>query len=141
MIKNQTNIRVRYADTDQMGYVHHSNYARYYETARWELLREKLGITYKMIEDAGYLLPVINLSSRFVKPAFYDDVLTIETLLKPVENCRLIFQYSLYNEAGEKINTGESTVAFTGKENRKPCRPPLFFVEAYNIGLLKGSGT
>ena len=80
MIKNQTKIRVRYAETDQMGYVYYGNYAQFFEVGRVEWLRS-LGVSYKSLEDSGVMLPVINLNVQYIKPAKYDDLLTITTIL------------------------------------------------------------
>jgi len=135
MISHQYKFRVVYSDTDQMGYVHHSNYAKYYETARWELFRS-LDISYKVIEDSGFLLPVTSLSVKFIKPAFYDQLLTVNTTLKAVRGARMIFSYEIVNEKDELINHGETTLAFIRKDTRKPCHPPLLVLKALEDGNL-----
>lgn len=117
--------RVSYSDTDQMGIVHHSNYLKYYENARWNLFRH-LGIPYKNIEEKGFLLPVINVQAQFFKPAFYDEKLTIETVITAVTGAKLFLSYKLFNEEQELINTAKVTVAFVNKYSRKPCKPPQF---------------
>jgi acyl-CoA thioester hydrolase len=81
MIKNETKIRVRYGETDQMGYVYYGNYAEFFEVGRVEWLRA-LGVTYKSLEDTGIMLPVLNLNINYLKPAKYDDLLTIVTILR-----------------------------------------------------------
>ncbi len=123
MYTNLTKQRVKYSDTDQMGFMHHSNYVRYYETARWELLR-KVGISYKSIEKDNYLLPVTDMTFRFIKPAFYDDLLTIETTLNNIKGARIFFSYKMFNAAGELINEAKIVVAFIHKGSRQPCHPP-----------------
>jgi len=129
MLSHSTTIRIGYAETDQMGYVHHSNYARHYETARWELFRNA-GIPYEQIEKLGYMLPVVGMSFEFIQPAFYDDVLTIETHLKEIKGARINFSYKTFNAQGELINYGETKLAFVKKENRKPCPAPELVLQA-----------
>lgn len=99
MIEHEYTFRVMYPETDKMGVVHHSNYVKYYETARWELLRS-LGVSYHSVEEAGYMLPVIRMELRFIKPAHYDARLSIKTTLKVIKGVRIWFTYQLYNEQG-----------------------------------------
>jgi acyl-CoA thioester hydrolase len=129
MIEHDFLVRVRYSDTDVMGYLHHSNYARYYETARWELFRE-LGFPYKYMEDAGYMLPVILMKFKFVKPATYDELLTINTTLKSVLGSRITFVYKMFNEKKELINKAEVNLAIIDKQSRSVCNMPPFLFEA-----------
>ncbi|SDB92923.1 acyl-CoA thioesterase [Williamwhitmania taraxaci] len=129
MIQHSTIIRVNYSETDQMGYVHHSNYARYYETARWELFRS-IGIPYNHLEKSGYMLPVVDMSSKFLKPALYDDILTIETHLNLIKGARINFAYRILNAKGELINYGETMLAFVKRESQKPCPAPQFVMNA-----------
>jgi len=124
-------IRVLYSDTDQMGCVHHSNYLKYYETARWELFRQ-LGIPYREIEEKGILLPVIKVTLKFINPAFYDQELTIETTIQPCKGARIGFSYRLLNEAKELINEAEISLACVNKETGRPCYPPAFIAEKIN---------
>ncbi|MBI5217820.1 MAG: acyl-CoA thioesterase [Bacteroidia bacterium] len=128
MFIHETKIRVGYADTDQMGYAHHSNYAKYCETARWEAMRE-LGINYKEIEEKGILMPVISMKFDFIKPAFFDDLLTVKTIIKNLPKARMIFEYELYNESGILISTAEITLAFIREETRKACIPPEYCLQ------------
>jgi acyl-CoA thioester hydrolase len=132
MIEHEYNFRVMYPDTDQMGTVHHSNYAKYYETARWELFRN-LGITYRSIEEAGYMLPVIRMSTRFFKPIRYDDLLTIKTTLKTMKGARIWFIYKIYNANHELINEAETDLAFVHRDSWKPCIAPDFVVKALTL--------
>ena len=129
MFSHSTTIRIGYAETDQMGYVHHSNYARHYEIARWELFRQ-LGIPYSEIEKCGYMLPVVGMSFRFLKPAFYDDTITIVTKIKEIRGARLNLSYQSFNASNELINAGETNLAFVHKENRKPCLAPAYIASA-----------
>jgi acyl-CoA thioester hydrolase len=121
-------VRVLYNETDQMGYVHHNNYVNYYEAARWEMFQH-LGIPYKMIEDRGYMLPVVSVSIKYFKPAFYDDELTIETTIQTTKGAKLLFVYRMFNQFGEIINVADISLAFIKKETRKSCRPPEFVLE------------
>lgn len=128
-ITHTSNIRVSYSDTDQMGFMHHSNYAKHFETARWELFRN-MGLPYFELEKQGYLLPVIDMTVSYIKPAFYDDVLTIATKLNYNENSlKFEFLYTMHNSANQMINKAKVITAITDK-NGKPCRPPKFIFEA-----------
>jgi acyl-CoA thioester hydrolase len=131
MIEHEYQFRVRYPDTDQMGTVHHSNYARYYETARWELFR-KIGIPYRSIEDAGFLLPVTRMNFRFLKVIHYDDLLLVKARLINIRGARIWFAYKLYNDRGELVNEAETELACVCRENWHPCVLPDFLVEAIN---------
>lgn len=134
MLEHEYVFRVMYPDTDQMGSVHHSNYAKYYETARWEFFRS-LGISYHSVEDSGYMLPVTRMSSRFLKPIHYDDLLTMKTTLKSIKGARLWFTYKLYNANQELVNEAETDLAFVHRDTWKPCIAPDFVVKA--IALFK----
>jgi acyl-CoA thioester hydrolase len=125
MISHTTNIKVRYSDTDQMGFVHHSNYCKYYETARWELLRA-IGVSYQEIERIGIIMPVIDMRLHFIKPAFCDEELLVNTSILHVKGARMTFQYQLVNPAGEIINEAQVSVAFVNKDTYEPCHPPDF---------------
>ncbi len=125
MIEHVYTFRVMYPDTDQMGTVHHSNYVKYYETARWELFRS-IGIAYKSVEEAGYLLPVITMKVKFLKTTSYDSLLTVKTTLTAMKGVRLWFRYALFNEQGELINEAETELAFVDKATWKPCPAPEF---------------
>lgn len=117
-------IRVSYSDTDQMGFVHHSNYLRYYETARWNLFRH-LGTPYKEIEEAGLLLPVIDVEIQYLKPAFYDEELLIETVITGMRGAKLVVENKLLNQERDVINTARITLAFVNGQSKKPCKPPV----------------
>lgn len=118
-------MRVVYSDTDQMGFVHHSNYLKYYETARWNLFRH-LGEPYRNLEERGFLLPVISVQMNFIKPAFYDEQLVIETTISANKGAKLFLSYKMFNEEQDLINTAKITLAFVNVHSRKPCRPPEF---------------
>lgn len=141
MIEHHYQFRVGYPDTDKMGTVHHSNYAIYYETARWELFRN-IGVSYKSIEDAGIMLPVTKMKFKFLKTTQYDELLTVHTRLKAIKGVRIWFTYHLYNEQGQLINEAETELAFVKDDNWGPCPPPPEIVAAiekaggdlYNLG-------
>jgi len=118
-------LRPCYADTDQMGFVHHSSYVRFYENSRWEAFR-KMGLPYKQVEEQGILMPVIDMSLKFMKPAFYDDKLTIEVDIRQIGKTRLKFNYETYRSDAELISTASTTLAFIKKKNNKPCGIPDF---------------
>ena len=119
MYSFQKKIRVRYGETDQMGFVYYGVYAVYYEVGRVELLRS-LGISYKEIEAMGYALPVVHFSINYKKPAFYDDELTIQTTIKLMPSAKIIFHYETFNESGALLNNGEVVLVFVNKATSKP---------------------
>ena len=127
MYVTESQVRVRYGESDRMGYAYYGNYPLYYEVGRTEMLRN-LGLTYKEMEDDGIILPVINLQSNYLSAAFYDDLLTVKTYLKELPAVRIRFEYEIYNEKGEKLNFGETTLVFTDAQTRKPRRPPEYFM-------------
>lgn len=129
MIDHQYQFRVQYPDTDKMGTVHHSNYALYYETARWELFRS-IGVSYKSIEDAGIMLPVTKMKFKFLKTTQYDELLTVHTRLKAIKGVRIWFTYHLYNELEQLINEAETELAFVKSDNWAPCPPPMEILTA-----------
>ncbi len=129
MIEYEYTFRVMYPDTDQMGTVHHANYVKYYETARWELFRN-IGISYHSVEEAGYMLPVIDMKFKFLKTTHYDAKLRVKTTLTAVKGVRIWFSYELFNEKNELINTAETSLAFVRREDWKPCAAPAFVLEA-----------
>ncbi len=123
MYSATTDIRVRYAETDQMGYVYYGNYAMYYEVGRVEALRQ-LGFTYRELEDMGVMMPVLDLHCKFHKPARYDDLLTIKTTIPEIPAVKMKFTYEITNERGELVNYGETTLAFVNKSTGRPMRIP-----------------
>lgn len=126
---DEIEIRVRYAETDQMGVVHHGNYALYLEMARIEWLR-KLGISYKNMEENGIGLPVVSLSINFKKSAFYDDVIKVKTQLKKQPTALVNFDYILTNQNDDLLCTAEVVLAFMDMKTKRPTRPPKYFLEA-----------
>ena len=128
MYSHSIQIRVRYAETDKMGYLYYGNYASYYEVGRVEAIRS-LGISYKELEDSGIMMPVLDLKSTFVKPAFYDELLTLTTTIPEMPSVRMFFSYEINNEQEETINYGKTTLVFFDNIRRKPCRPPMSLTE------------
>lgn len=130
----ETKVRVRYGETDRMGYAHHATYALYFEEGRTELLRN-FGMDYKSMEDRGVILPLSHMYFEFKAPAHYDDVLTIYTRLREQKGVRLIFDYEAFNELGQEVCVASTTLIFVDAETRKPMRPPGFFMD-----LIKQNG-
>lgn len=121
-------IRVRYADTDQMGYVYYGNYARYYEIGRVEALRS-LDFHYKVMEEEGIMMPVYENRSRYLRPARYDDLLTIRVSIRHLPTARVIFDYEIRNQEGVLLNTGETTLVFQRRDTGKLCTAPQALLE------------
>ena len=118
-----TEIRVRYGETDQMGFVYYGFYAQYYEIGRVELLRS-LGISYKEIENLGYALPVVSMQINYKAPALYDDLLTVRTIIKKNPHAKIIFDYEIYNVQKSLINTAQVVLVFVDMKSKKPCLAP-----------------
>lgn len=123
MYESSVKIRVRYSETDQMGYVYYGNYAAYYEVARVESLRN-LGFAYKQLEFQGVMMPVLENKTKFHQPARYDELLTIKVKIVNRPGVRIIFHYEIFNEEDALINTGETILAFVNIQSGRPCRPP-----------------
>ena len=128
MYVNEIQIRVRYAETDQMGYVYYGHYAAYFEVARVEMLRS-LGFSYKILEEEGVILPVLNYSIKYIRPAYYDDLLKIKTVIKDLPAARIRFDYETFNEKEELINIAETTLVFVNKKTGRPSSPPFDLLE------------
>jgi acyl-CoA thioester hydrolase len=128
MYQSETTVRVRYGETDQMGYVYYGFYAMYYEVGRVESLRQ-LGMTYKEIEAMGIIMPVLENNSKFIAPARYDELLRIVTTIRERPGVRIRFEYDIYNEENKLIHHGETLLAFVDKKINRPCRPPQAMME------------
>ena len=128
MFSHSTKLRVRYAETDQMGYMYYGNYATFYEVGRVEMLRS-LGMTYKSMEDSGIMMPVLDLKCKFIKPALYDEEITINVVMARMPSVRIHFAYQLFNEKQELINEGETTLVFIDIKRNKPCLPAPDFLQ------------
>lgn len=121
-------IRVRYADTDQMGYVYYGNYARYYEIGRVEALRS-LDFHYKAMEEEGVMMPVYENRSRFLRPARYDDLLTIHVSIRNLPTARVVFDYKILNQDNVLLNIGETTLVFQRRDTGRLCTAPPALLE------------
>ncbi len=128
MFQHQISLRVRYAETDRMGYTYYGNYAIYFEVARVETLRSA-GITYRSLEDEGVLLPVADYSIKYHKPAFYDDELRIETVIPTLPTAKIRFEYKTYR-GDELLNTASTDLVFVDKATGRPMRCPADVLEA-----------
>ena len=128
MYQHETQIRVRYSETDRMGYVYYGNYAQYYEIGRVELFRS-LGFSYRELEDNGINMPVIDMRTKYIRPATYDEVLTIKTIVSSLPKLKICFRYEIYNGDDELINSGETNLAFVDKNRQKPIKAPGWFVD------------
>lgn len=128
MMIHESQIRVRYGETDQMGYVYYGNYALYYEIGRTEALRS-LELTYKGFEEMGVMMPVASMNCQFIKAARYDDLLTIKTIIRNLPTVKMDFEYEIRNEAGEIINKGNTTLVFIDKNTNRITRAPQVLIE------------
>lgn len=124
MFEATTQVRVRYAETDQMNIVYHGNYVQYFEVGRVEAIRN-LGLSYKDIEDMGVIMPVIEWAARFLRAARYDDLLTVKTTLRtlPVDHEITFFQ-EVYNEAGKLLTSGKVLLYFLEAGTMKRTQMP-----------------
>lgn len=124
---DEIQIRVRYGETDQMGVVHHGNYALYLEMGRIEWLR-KMGVSYKKMEEEGIMLPVISMTLNFKKPARYDDVINVKTQLKNRPSAKIEFDYEITDEMGQIITTATVVLAFIDMKTNRPMRAPKYIL-------------
>ena len=123
MIKGEIKLRVRYSDTDQMGYVYYGRYASFYEVARVELFRN-LGFSYKKLEEEGIGMPVIDMETKYLLPIKYDEEITIRTRIEKLPSSRIIFHYEITNQNNDLANTAKTTLTFINLLNKKPVRTP-----------------
>ena len=127
-ITDEIKIRIRYGETDQMGVVHHGNYAQYLEMGRIEWLR-KLGISYKKMEEDGIMLPVLSLILNFKQSAYYDDLINVKTQLKKLPSARIEFDYEITNEKGEILTLANTVLVFMNMSTNKPIRCPKYLLD------------
>lgn len=128
MYSHEINIRVRYGEVDMMGYLYYGYYSFYYEQARVECMRS-LGIPYKEMENLGFMLPVSDMHIRFIKPAFYDDIVRIKTAIKKMPLVRHVFHHEMFNQENVLINTAEITLVYLDRDSRKPVACPAFILD------------
>jgi acyl-CoA thioester hydrolase len=119
-------LRVRYSETDQMGFCYYGNYAHYFEVGRVEAMR-KLGISYKELEEKGIFMPVSEFSVTYKSPAYYDDELTVTSKITELKGARLFFEYSIHNQLEKLICTAKTTLVFLDKTSMRPVSAPDFF--------------
>lgn len=129
MYAHEVQIRVRYGETDQMGYLYYGNYAQYYEVGRVETIRS-LGLSYKEMEEKhGIWLPVMSLETRFVRPAYYDELLTVRSELRELPNQYITFHVEIRNEQRKLVNAGRVRLCFFDAQTKKVVHPPDFLLD------------
>lgn len=127
MFTHETSVRVRYAETDRMGYVYYGNYATYFEVGRVEAMRA-LNIPYRMLEDMGILLPVAHYEVKYFAPALYDDELRIITAIPSMPTAKIQFDYELFR-GDTLLSKASTTLVFVDAKTGKPMRAPDFVLE------------
>ncbi len=128
MFVSETKLRVRYSETDQMGVVYYGNYAQYYEVGRVEAMR-KLGVSYLEMEKKGIVMPILSMSCKYIRPAKYDDLLTVRTTIAGIPETRIKFDYEIFDEKGNLLNIGETILVFVNIKTFKPCKCPQWFAK------------
>lgn len=129
MLTHTYQTRVRYGETDQMGYLYYGNYAQYFEIGRAEMMRS-LGMTYKyMEEERNIMMPVMSLNMRFVRPAYYDELLTLRTTLRHLPGKFITFYTDILNEQGKLVNGGSVKLCFVDSASNKSVPAPEFLLE------------
>jgi acyl-CoA thioester hydrolase len=133
MYTSETTMRVRYAETDQMDVVYHGNYATYFEVGRVESIRQ-LGISYKSLEAMGIIMPVVEWHAKFLRPAHYDDLLTVKTTLRhlPTDH-RIVFEQEVFNEKGKLLTTGKAVLYFLQAATKQKTNMPDQMVEKLKL--------
>ena len=132
MIRFDYKVRVRYAETDKMGYLYYGEYPKYYEIGRAEMMRS-LGFTYQRLEDeVGVMMPVVTLNIRYVRPAFYDEEITIRTELRKIPGNFITFHMELYNESGDLINGGSVKLCFVDVQTNETIPAPEILLDTLN---------
>jgi acyl-CoA thioester hydrolase len=121
-------IRVRYVETDQMGYVYHGHYATYYEVGRVETFRA-FGFPYKELEEQGVMMPIFEQNVRFRQPSRYDDVLTVRSIIEAMPDTRMVVKGEIYQPEGKLINQSLTTLVFVNRQTLKPLRCPAKLAE------------
>ena len=141
MYTHETTVRVRYAETDQMNVVYHGNYAQYFEVGRVEAIRA-LGLSYKALEKMGIIMPVIEWSAKFLRPAHYDDLLTIRTTLKDwPKDHRIEFLQEVFNEKGKLLTSGKVHLYFLLSANMEKTPMPPEMAEKLRPYFFNSSST
>lgn len=128
MFEHSTKLRVRYGETDQMGYMYYGNYAEFYEVGRVEMLRSQ-GMTYRSMEESGIMMPVLEMKCKYLKPARYDEEISIRVIMDKMPGVKIHFRYELFNENQELIHQGETLLAFINMKTNRPCLPSQEFID------------
>lgn len=129
MYAHEVQIRVRYGETDQMGYLYYGHYAQYYEVGRVETIRS-LGLTYKEMEEKhGIWLPVVSLETRFVRPAYYDELLSVRSELRDLPGQYITFHVEIRNEKHKLVNAGRVRLCFFDAQTKKVVQAPDFLLD------------
>lgn len=121
-------VRIRYSETDQMGYVYYGNYARFFEIGRTEMMRAA-GIRYKEMEAEGIMMPVMSMEVKYIRPALYDEVITIRTIVQKLDKRQIVFVSRIYNDSGELLNRGIVKLCFVDKTTHKRINTPTFIFD------------
>jgi acyl-CoA thioester hydrolase len=122
-------VRIRYGETDQMGYCYYGNYAQFLELGRVETLRS-LGVSYKSLEENGIMLPVSELNIKYIKPCYYDDEITIKTSINKKPGVRIEFNYEIYKN-DVLLTTAFTSLVFVDKKTMKPCPCPDYLIDKF----------
>ncbi len=123
MYLHDTSIRVRYGETDQMGFVYYGDYAEFFEVGRVEALRS-LGFPYRRLEEEGVMLPVHDMQVTYHQPARYDDLITVRTMIEVMPSVRIVFRYEVLSPSGELLTDARTTLVFVDRATMRPCRAP-----------------
>lgn len=130
MLEHTFQKRVRYGETDQMGYLYYGNYAQLYEIGRAELIRS-IGLTYRDMEkEHGILMPVLSMQSRYVRPALYDEMLTIKTQIRKIPEQNITFHHEIFNEQNKLVNGGSVKLCFIEAESGRRLSTPTYLQKA-----------
>lgn len=121
---------VWYVDTDQMGIVHHSNYIRYYEAARCDMMKQT-GISYAEVEKQGIMMPILDVTSKYISPLYYGEDITIRVSIREIPTVRVTFYYEVFNSADKLVNVGSTTLGFMHADTRRPTRTPKWYLELF----------
>lgn len=133
MFCSETKVRVRYAETDQMGVVYHANYFQYFEVARAESIRN-LGFTYADMERMNIMMPIVEVNCKYIRPALYDDLLTVKVILRELpKDHKILFQHEIFNEKNELLATGSVFLYFMTIHPQAKIKMPCELVEKLKV--------
>lgn len=132
MFETEHRIRVRYSETDKMGFVYYGHYAAYFEVARVEALRQ-LGIRYADLEDQGIILPVVDYKVRYHKPALYDEEIRIVTQVKKLPAASICFDYEVFNENNDLLTSATTVLVFVDAASQRPRRAPAEVLDRLKV--------